>query len=203
VTTRLDTYLQHERERVGGKAKSVTHEQLVKAGKIWLLNTKRCRVVATELVTGVQEQPDIIGWQNFKSFMIECKVSRSDFFADAKKSHRLPKCGMGEMRWYLTPRGLVKPEEVPDGWGLIEHRHSNHIKRYYIKELVKPLKREKYADGPGQVEERAMLVAIAWRALEAQKLTRPLAIGGEDAEEDRHNPEHPDQQSASEASEEA
>jgi hypothetical protein len=169
-----------ERKRVAGEDKPITHSGLVKVGRDWLLNAKRCRVVAAELVAGVQEQPDVIGWQNFKSFLIEVKTSRSDFFADHKKESRLPKCGMGELRWYLTPDGLVKPEEVPEGWGLIERRESGHPKGYFVKEVVAPPKREGYADGPGQVEERSMLVAIAWRALEAQKLTRPLFVGDGD-----------------------
>jgi len=52
--------------------------------------------------------------------MIECKVSRSDFFADAKKPQRLAGTGIGERRYFMTPVGLVKPSELPEEWGLIE-----------------------------------------------------------------------------------
>ena len=29
---------------------------------------------------------------------------------------------MGKERWYMTPPGLLKPEQIPEGWGLIEAR---------------------------------------------------------------------------------
>lgn len=199
--SRIDAYLQHERERVGGKTKSVTHEQLVKAGRLWLLNTHRCRVVAAELSTAIGETPDVIGFTNTHSRLIECKTSRADFRADAKKLHHRADLGIGSLRWYLTPRDLVKPDEVPEGWGLLEYRKSKHQRGYYIKEVKKADIRQ--LNNTIRQREFNVLVSIAWRALEAQKLTRPLVIGGEDAEEDRHNPEHPDQQPPSEASEEA
>lgn len=52
---------------------------------------------------------------------IEIKVSRGDFakeMAQPEKSHAVMRyCH----RWWLaTPKGLVKPEELPPGWGLLE-----------------------------------------------------------------------------------
>jgi len=68
------------------------------------------------------EQPDVLGvncWSH--SILIEVKVSRSDFLADKKKPWRAnPKMGIGDRRVYLTPKGLLKPEEIPYGWELWE-----------------------------------------------------------------------------------
>jgi hypothetical protein len=79
-----------------------------------------CTVVASELVSSAADIPDAIGWTWGHSVLIECKVSRSDFFADAQKPHRQAGTGAGEQRFFLTPGGLIKPAELPPEWGLIE-----------------------------------------------------------------------------------
>jgi hypothetical protein len=98
----------------------LTHDQLVAAGRRWL--SRNHGVVATELVSGAGETPDVIGWSGTGgSTVIECKVSRSDFLADAKKYfRRTPNLGMGTFRYYLTPPGLLAVEELPERWGLLE-----------------------------------------------------------------------------------
>lgn len=105
------------------------HDELVERAARWLRNHHGCRVVITEPV-GQVEEPDAIGWRSgFVSVLVECKASRSDFFADQKKSFRYcGNLGMGMYRWYLTPPGLLKASELPDGWGLAEVRGSR-IKR--------------------------------------------------------------------------
>lgn len=153
----------------------VTHEELVRDGRLWLLNSKRCRVVMAEMPTAISETPDVMGWRNVESYLIECKTSRADLFADKKKHHRQTG-GIGQRRWYLVPRDLITVDEVPDGWGLLERRASKHTRGYYIKEIVPAPTR--VADGQMLRQERIVLVSIAWRALEAQRLVRPLAIGG-------------------------
>jgi len=50
--------------------------------------------------------------------MIESKVSRSDFKADAKKSGRVLGV-VGTYRFYITPLDMVSPDEIPKGWGLL------------------------------------------------------------------------------------
>lgn len=51
----------------------------------------------------------------------EVKVSRSDFLVDAKKPHRNGEVlGVGEHRFYFAPEGLIKVDELPKGWGLVE-----------------------------------------------------------------------------------
>jgi len=91
---------------------------LVAAAARWL--GKKCAVVVTDLVTYAGETPDAIGWTSVNSILVECKASRSDFKADARKPFRVRGEGMGELRYYMTPEGMVQPEELPEGWGLLE-----------------------------------------------------------------------------------
>jgi hypothetical protein len=56
---------------------------------------------------------------NDGSIVLEAKVSRADFLADAKKPHRQPGKGLGRWRYYLCPEGLISPDELPLGWGLL------------------------------------------------------------------------------------
>lgn len=67
------------------------------------------------------EQPDAMGFRNGTSCLIECKRTRSDFLADKKKRFRLnPEMGMGNWRFMLAPKGLIKQTELAEGWGLLE-----------------------------------------------------------------------------------
>lgn len=71
--------------------------------------------------TNSGEMPDCLGFRNGVSCLIECKTSRSDFLADRKKKFRINQSlGMGDWRFMLTPRGLIKVYELPTGWGLLE-----------------------------------------------------------------------------------
>lgn len=72
------------------------------------------------------EMPDAIGWKRAShSVLVECKVTRADFLADRGKPFRLrPEEGVGCERFYLTPPALVKVEELPLGWGLLELRRG-------------------------------------------------------------------------------
>ena len=66
------------------------------------------------------ECPDVIGWRDGHSILIECKVSRSDYLADRKKKFRAkPEMGMGDARLFLAPPGVIRPDELPQGWGLL------------------------------------------------------------------------------------
>lgn len=108
----------------------MTHAQLVAAAARWL--RVRCPVVITEMSSGAGEEPDAIGWSSRGSFLIECKVSRSDLRAEALKPHRRRGThfadgerwsGMGNYRYLLTPPGLLSSYADPlrpQGWGLME-----------------------------------------------------------------------------------
>ncbi len=99
----------------------MTHAQLVERAVRWL-RWYRCGVVLSEQACVSGEMPDAIGWKRANhSVLVECKVSRADFLADrAKPFRQKPEKGVGSERFYLTPPTLVKPEELPPGWGLLE-----------------------------------------------------------------------------------
>ncbi len=96
----------------------MTHNDLVEKARLWLKSIN-CNIVVSG-IQKVNEIPDAIGWKGNFSFLIECKVSRSDFLKDKNKFFRRHEyMGMGRVRIYMCPYGLIKPEEVPEKWGLI------------------------------------------------------------------------------------
>lgn len=98
----------------------ITHALLIEHAAKWL-QKKGCAVVITDMSHGGAETADAIGWRGRFSILVECKASRADFLADARKSfRRFPPQGMGAKRYFCTMRGLLKPEELPSGWGLLE-----------------------------------------------------------------------------------
>jgi hypothetical protein len=100
----------------------MTHAQLVQKAVAWL-RRYRCGVVLSEQACVSGEMPDAIGWKKAcHSVVVECKISRSDYLADrGKPSRQRPETGMGAERFYLLPAGLVRPEELLAGWGLLEY----------------------------------------------------------------------------------
>ncbi|HLK32620.1 MAG TPA: hypothetical protein VKT29_05985 [Terriglobales bacterium] len=103
----------------------MTHAQLVERAVRWL-RSYRCGVVLSEQACVSGEMPDAIGWkQACHSVLVECKVTRADFLVDrAKPFRQKPEKGVGSERFYLTPPALVKAEELPPGWGLLEYRRG-------------------------------------------------------------------------------
>jgi hypothetical protein len=103
----------------------MTHAQLVEKAVRWL-RSYRCGVILSEQACVSGEMPDAIGWKRAcHSVLVECKVTRSDFLADRAKPFRLkPRSGVGCERFYLVPAGLIRRNELPEGWGLLEHRHN-------------------------------------------------------------------------------
>lgn len=113
------------------KANSITHTDLVEAGRKWMAS--RAPVVVTE-VSACSEEPDVLGLgacfsvrvcgrytPQAGSVLIECKASRADFRRDADKPfRRCPELGIGRLRYYLTPPSLIDPDELPESWGLLE-----------------------------------------------------------------------------------
>ena len=100
------------------------HRDLCKAGARFM---KKHGIKAWEKPTYVVcelevygESPDVFGFGGGLPQLIEVKTSRSDFLADKKKSWRInPERGLGELRSYLCPEGLISVDELPENWGLI------------------------------------------------------------------------------------
>lgn len=107
-----------ERAVAVGLQAVVSHPELVKVAAKWL--ARKCAIVITELAT-IGETPDAIGWQGTHSTLIECKISRADFLADASKYFRCESSmGIGFARYFLTVPGIIKESELPAKWGLLE-----------------------------------------------------------------------------------
>jgi hypothetical protein len=90
----------------------MTHDELRKRAVQWLTRTKRCGVVISEMVSGCREIPDAIGWKYSRSIVVECKTSRGDWRADKGKSHVHAGRGVGDLRYYLCPCGVLAPEDL-------------------------------------------------------------------------------------------
>jgi hypothetical protein len=112
------------------QAMTLTHADLCELASTWLRKPNNrgghgCQVAFTETRIGVQggESPDALGFRAAGwidgSVLVECKTSRTDFLADAKKPHRLEGKGMGRWRYYMCPEGLINPDELPARWGLL------------------------------------------------------------------------------------
>ena len=106
----------------------MTHSEITTKAAKWLRNHNQniiipnCSLVITELVsaTPTGEIPDIIGWCSWASVLIEVKTSKSDFFRDKSKPFRAFKdMGMGELKYYICPTGIILIDEVPEYWGLL------------------------------------------------------------------------------------
>src|SRR5262245_22691523 len=104
----------------------MTHEKLVREAVAWL-RRYGCGVVLSEQSCASGEMPDAIGWKRAcHSVLVECKISRADFLADREKPCRKkPESGVGCERFYLTPPSLLRVEELPAGWGLLECRNRS------------------------------------------------------------------------------
>jgi hypothetical protein len=100
------------------------HAQLIERAVEWLRRSYRCGIILSEQYCATGEVPDVIAWRGMcKSVLVECKVSRADFLADASKPFRLkPEEGMGSQRFYLAPAGVITPTDLPKHWGLLEMR---------------------------------------------------------------------------------
>lgn len=111
---------------------NMTHDYVVLRAARWLLKSKNCLAVLVErgnIVT--YENPDALGFKRGRSILLEAKANRNDFLADKRKPFRKDdKNGLGDYRYYICPKGLIKPEEIPLGWGLL---HISGKKIYTIK----------------------------------------------------------------------
>lgn len=130
-----------KREERSAKIKQThaLHQKLIKLGADFIMKNpptkgnmycSKCNIIVTEITTFASEKPDVLGFANdTNTVMLEAKISRADFLKDAKKPFRKePETGMGNFRLYITPIGLIKPEELPEKWGLIEVNEKGKCK---------------------------------------------------------------------------
>jgi hypothetical protein len=98
------------------------HAQLVARATQWLRRNYKCGIILAEQYCATGEVPDVIAWKGFsKSVLVECKVSRADFLADSNKPFRQkPEEGLGSQRFYMASAGMIRLDELPKHWGLLE-----------------------------------------------------------------------------------
>ena len=150
----------------------MTHAQLVKRAIEWL-RSYRCGIVLSEQICSTGEAPDAIGWKHpCRSVVVECKVSRSDFYADRfKPSRQNPEMGLGCERFYMTPHNLINADELPKCWGLLECSGRQ------IKMVVKPSRKSQRGE-IGFMAEMNLLLASLHRVqlrIEPQTITEFLS----------------------------
>ncbi|MBV8476772.1 MAG: hypothetical protein JO249_06355 [Acidobacteria bacterium] len=149
----------------------MTHGRLIGLAEGWL-RRQGCRIVLSEQTADCGEIPDAIGWTaDCRSIVIECKVSRADFAADRQKlARQRPKGAMGCERWYLAAAGLLKVNEIPQEWGLLQVRQGR------VEVVVRPQSgsQRKHL---GIMSEMALLLASLRRVevrIEPQTITEFL-----------------------------
>jgi hypothetical protein len=132
----------------------MTHARLVRTAVQWL-RSYRCGVVLSEQASISGEMPDAIGWKRAcHSVLVECKLTRADFLADRVKPFRQkPELGVGSERFYLAPRNLVRPEELPPGWGLLEF-HNRGI------EMLRPSRKNLRSEQGFRCEMNLLLASL-------------------------------------------
>lgn len=115
----------------------MTHAELCALAVRWLKRPNSakghgCIVAVSECRAEMDgECPDAIGFRagwHDGSVLVECKVSRADFLADKAKAHRRPGAGMGTWRYYMAPAGVIRVEDLPERWGLLEVNARGHVK---------------------------------------------------------------------------
>jgi len=172
----------------------MTHAQLVERAVRWL-RAYRCGVVLSEQACVSGEMPDAIGWKRAShSVLVECKVTRADFLADrAKPFRQKPEQGVGSERFYLTPASLVKVQELPAGWGLLEYRRGRIERmqdsaknlrtatgfRYEMNLLLASLRRVEV-----RIEPQSITDFLKWKNRMAEYNRGTLPEGLEAAEEE-------------------
>jgi hypothetical protein len=105
------------------------HFYLKQIAKIWLKVQQQCQYVANEIyipgdryegreersisdAAGVKKRHIKGPVYDYTVFNIEVKVSKSDYLTGY--------CTGGHYNWVMTPKGLLKPEELPVDIGIIE-----------------------------------------------------------------------------------
>src|SRR5271165_983080 len=190
----------------------MTHPQLVERAVRWL-RLYRCGVVLSEQACVSGEMPDAIGWKRAShSVLVECKITRPDFLADRDKPFRQkPEQGVGCERFYLTPPALVKVEELPPGWGLLEYRRgridvlqpsAKNLRtatgfRYEMNLLLASLRRVEV-----RIEPQSITDFLKWKNRMAEYNRGTLPEGLETAEEESNlflEPEVPTRSNAAKA----
>ena len=155
------------------KNNDITHSDLVLKAAKWLkkhtenITIPNCSLVLKEMIaeSAWGENPDVLGFSSTFSVVVEVKTSRSDFLADKKKFVReYPDTGMGQLRLFCCPEGLITGCDIHGEWGLLYWtgkkiklikppilQESNlKAERSYLLSVIRRMKTEKW---DGKYEE--------------------------------------------------
>jgi hypothetical protein len=170
--------------------KTLSHRDLCDIAVRWLRRPfsaqgHGCNFAVSECRSafGGGETPDAIGYraQGWRdgTVIVEAKVSRSDFLADRAKPHRLAG-GMGTWRYFIAPAGLLKAEELPDRWGLIEvsSRRQPKVRAGAALTFSSFHDRggeEEWRHVPDQAAELSLLVRLMARVGDPEEANRRIA----------------------------
>lgn len=110
-------------------------DELMKAGIMFLRN-HGFPIAAPLSDFGIGE-PDIIGFSHELSAVVDIRTKRSDFLRRRLALRDTPDTALGNVRFFLTPMRMVRRDELPEGWLLLEYtgatiipydfRQENHI----------------------------------------------------------------------------
>ena len=107
---------------------NLTHTQLCEIGTKYLARVFRCGVAICEPSSLSPEKPDCLGFYHTTSILLEAKISRSDFMKDKTKPFRNGSVkGIGTLRYYIAPKGLLSIDDIPPMWGLLEVDHKGKV----------------------------------------------------------------------------
>lgn len=98
---------------------------------------------------------------------VEIKVTRADFRRDTEEKRRAWRA-ICHRFIYLTPKGLVTPEEVPDGCGLVEYDPEKHDPRYAWKHGLTTVKRATITKEPDALPWQ-VTQALAYRVSRSER----------------------------------
>lgn len=143
-----------------------THAEVQDAVASYFMTAGRMRIVCKEMRSKLKEVPDIYGIDRLGTYMVEVKVTRKDFLADAKKTFRLrPKEGVGKWRYYACPAGVILESDLPPKWGLIYLHPDGKIEIVRGKRFNTRLDDNKYWFQPNYMLEYWAMYALLRKAV--------------------------------------
>lgn len=103
----------------------MTEKEIIKKLALWVDDRKYLFQIPNAFIYAWESDYWVLDAQgNTKEF--EIKISRSDYFNDAKKAKHSTDMGANYF-YYVVPKDLIKKEEVDKRYGLIYVWPSNHI----------------------------------------------------------------------------
>lgn len=114
-----------------------SHREVCERTAKWVKNNMSMGLVFVEhKTTRSAEIPDVLGVRAGAvptTFLFEVKVDRSDFTQDKNKPHRNGTvAGLGDYRFYVAPQGMIKVNELPKGWGLLEYTKGGRFLKTHV-----------------------------------------------------------------------